>query len=172
MLKKSITYTNFNDEEITEDFFFHLSKAELVELEMSHDGGLSEALKKIVAAEDNKQLIIEFKKIILTAYGKKSEDGKRFIKSQELRDEFESSEAYSALFMELITDADAASSFVNGIVPRGMVEETMAEIPQPKVEPVKMTMGEVRELPAEEYMALSRRVANGEVIIVEEKMSS
>ena len=78
-------------ERISEDFFFHLSKAELVELELSHKGGLSESLKRIVEAEDGKAIIAEFKNIILTAYGKQSDDGKRFIKNQELREEFESS---------------------------------------------------------------------------------
>ena len=99
MLKKTITYEDFNGEERSEDFFFHLSKAELVELEMSHQGGLSEALKRIVAAEDAKSIIAEFKNIILSAYGQRSEDGRRFTKNQTLRDEFESTEAYSVLFM-------------------------------------------------------------------------
>ena len=123
MLKKTITYEDFNGETISEDFFFHLSKAELVELEMSHQGGLSESLKRIVAAEDGKGIIAEFKNIILGAYGKKSEDGKRFIKNQQLREEFESSEAYSELFMELVTNTDAAIEFINGVIPSGMAEE-------------------------------------------------
>ncbi len=80
MLKRTITYTNFNDEEVSEDFFFHLSKAELVELEMSHKGGLSEMLERIIADEDGKTIIEEFKNVIMKSYGKKSPDGKRFIK--------------------------------------------------------------------------------------------
>lgn len=123
MLKKTITYKDFNDEEVTEDHFFHLSKAELVELEMSMDGGLSTALENIIKAEDGKAIIAEFKKIVLGSYGQKSADGRRFVKTQELRDEFESSEAYSTLFMELVTDAEAAAEFVNGIVPQGLAED-------------------------------------------------
>jgi hypothetical protein len=123
VLKKTITYKDFNDEEVSEDFFFHLSKAELVELELSHEGGLSASLERIVAAEDGKSIIAEFKNIILSSYGKRSIDGKRFVKNQEIRDEFESTEAYSTLFMELVTDTDAAVEFINGVIPKGMAEE-------------------------------------------------
>jgi hypothetical protein len=123
VLKKTITYTDFNEEEVSEDFFFHLSKAELVELELSHEGGLSAALERIVAAEDGKSIIAEFKNIILGSYGQKSLDGRRFVKNAQLREEFESSEAYSVLFMELVTNTDAAIEFVNGIIPQGMEEE-------------------------------------------------
>ena len=80
MLKKTITYKDFNEEEVTEDFFFHLSQAELVELEMSHEGGLVAAMQRIIETDDRAAIILEFKKIILLAYGKKSLDGKRFIK--------------------------------------------------------------------------------------------
>lgn len=137
MLKKTIKYKDFNDEEVSEDFYFHLSKAELVELEMSHEGGLSESLQKIIAAQDGKGIITEFRNIILSAYGKKSPDGKRFIKNQELRDEFQSSEAYSELFMELVTDTDAAVEFINGIIPRDMREEAakLAAAPTPTESP-------------------------------------
>jgi hypothetical protein len=126
VLKKTITYEDFNGEKVSEDYFFHLSKAELVELELSHQGGLSESLKRIVEAEDGKAIIAEFKNIILTSYGVKSSDGRRFVKNQTLREEFESSEAYSTLFMELVTNTDAAIEFVNGVVPSGMIEEAEA----------------------------------------------
>lgn len=128
MLKKTITYKDFNDQEVSEDFYFHLSKAELVELEMSHRGGLSASLERIVASEDNKSIVQEFKNIILTAYGEKSDDGRRFIKNQELRDSFASTEAYSTLFMELVTDVNAATEFINGIMPAGLPEEAAAEL--------------------------------------------
>jgi hypothetical protein len=120
LLKKSITYTNFADEEVTEDFFFHLSKAEMVELELSEQGGLSKKLQEIVASNDGNTIIQTFKDLVLKAYGQKSHDGKRFIKTQELRDEFQSTEAYSVLFMELVTNAEAAAEFVNGVVPQGL----------------------------------------------------
>jgi hypothetical protein len=123
LLKKTIKYTDFNGEETTEDFYFHLSKAELIELEMSVDGGLSEAMKKIVDTNDGKAIIDIFKRVILMAYGKKSDDGKRFIKTEEMRKEFASSEAYSELFMEMCTNADAAAEFVNGMIPQGMEQQ-------------------------------------------------
>lgn len=117
MLKKTITYTDYNGVERTEDFYFNLSKAEIMELELSTDGGLAEMIKRIVAAQDAPAIINIFKKLVLKAYGEKSPDGKRFMKSDEIAAAFSQTEAYSQLFMELATDADAASKFVNGIVP-------------------------------------------------------
>ena len=117
MLKKTITYIDYNGTERKEDFYFNLSKAEIMEMEMGTTGGMVEMLNKIVAAQDAPAIIDMFKKMILKAYGEKSADGKRFIKSKELSEAFSQTEAYSQLFMELATDADAASKFVNGIVP-------------------------------------------------------
>jgi hypothetical protein len=177
VLKKTITYTDFNGEEISEDFFFHLSKAELVELELSHQGGLSASLAKIVAAEDGKAIIAEFKGIILGAYGQKSLDGRRFVKNATIREEFESSEAYSTLFMELVTDAGAASEFVNGIIPAGMAEDVaklaeQVEKPQlesvPKPEPKILSRKDIIEMSDEEMKTLGDRIQAGEVIISDE----
>ena len=116
MLKKTITYTNYNGIELTEDFYFNLSKAEVMEMEMSTSGGLAEMITRIVAAQDAPAIIKIFKELILKAYGEKSPDGKRFIKSNELSEAFSQTEAYSELFMELASNADAASAFVNGII--------------------------------------------------------
>ena len=118
MLKKTITYTDYNGVERTEDFYFNLTKAELLEMELGSAGGFAEMIQKIVAAQDAPAIIKVFKDLILKAYGEKSADGKRFIKSDEIRDAFSQTEAYSQLFMELATDADAAAAFVNGIVPK------------------------------------------------------
>lgn len=117
MLKKSITYTNYNGIECTEDFYFNLTKAEIMEMEMSTSGGLAEMITRIVAAQDAPAIIKIFKELILKAYGEKSPDGKRFVKSDEISAAFSQTEAYSQLFMELATDADAAAKFVNGIIP-------------------------------------------------------
>ena len=116
MLKKTITYVDYNGTERKEDFYFNLSKAEIMEMEMGTTGGMVEMINRI-AAQDAPAIIDVFKKMILTAYGEKSADGKRFIKSKEISEAFSQTEAYSQLFMELATDADAASKFVNGIVP-------------------------------------------------------
>lgn len=117
MLKKKITYTDYNGTERTEDFYFNLTKAEIMEMELGTNGGLVEMIQRIVDAQDAPSIIKVFKDVILKSYGEKSPDGKRFIKSKEISDAFSQTEAYSQLFMELATDADAAAEFVNGIVP-------------------------------------------------------
>lgn len=123
MLKKTIKYTDYNGSERTEDFYFNLSKAEIMEMEMSTTGGLTEMISKIVATQDAPAIIKIFKDLVLRAYGEKSPDGKRFIKSEEISTAFAQSEAYSNLFMELAFDADAASNFVNGIIPKDLTKE-------------------------------------------------
>ena len=123
MLKKTITYVDYNDVERTEDFYFNLSKAEVMEMQMSTTGGLAEMIQRIVSAQDAPAIIKVFKDLVLKAYGQKSPDGKRFIKNEELTAEFAQTEAYSQLFMELATDADAAAAFVNGIVPADVAKQ-------------------------------------------------
>jgi hypothetical protein len=163
VLKKTIRYEDFNGDEAVEDFYFHLSKAELVEMEMSHQGGMHQHLQNIVDSQDGKAIMAEFKELILSAYGKRSEDGKRFIKNQALRDEFVSTEAYSQLFFELCTQADKAAEFVNGVVPAGLAAEVAAlqpaETPQNDFEnnalpgvpsPKVLTTVEVQEMDSDE----------------------
>lgn len=117
MLKKSISYEDFNGNKLTEDFYFNLTKAEIAEMELEVPGGLTATLEKITKAQDTPTLIKIFKDLILRSYGVKSDDGKRFIKNPTMREEFEQHAAFSVLFMELATNADAAAEFVNGIVP-------------------------------------------------------
>lgn len=117
MLKKTITYTDYNNVERTEDFYFNLTKAELMEMEIGTTGGMADMIKRIVDAKDAPAIIKIFKELVLKAYGEKSADGKRFVKSEEISNGFAQTEAYSQLFMELATDADAAAAFVNGIIP-------------------------------------------------------
>lgn len=120
MLKKTIIYEDFDGNKRTEDFYFHLTKAEVLEMEMGVSGGMSQMLKRIIAEQDSKRIIETFKDIILKSYGEKSPDGKKFVKSKELSTAFSQTEAYSQLFIELATDADAASNFVNGVLPSGI----------------------------------------------------
>lgn len=131
MIKKTITYTDYNGVERKEDFYFNLTKAEVMEMEMSTKGGLAEMINRIIAAQDQPAIIKIFKDLIIKAYGVKSADGKRFMKSQEIIDEFVQTEAFSQLFMELATDADAAGKFVNGIVPADMAQQMNKGIPAP-----------------------------------------
>ena len=117
MLKKTITYTDYNGVERTEDFYFNLTKAELMEMEIGTTGGMADMITRIIDAKDAPAIIKIFKELVLKAYGEKSADGKRFVKSEEISNGFAQTEAYSQLFMELATDADAAAAFVNGIIP-------------------------------------------------------
>lgn len=128
MLKKTITYTDYNGVERTEDKYFNLSKAEIMEMEMSTAGGFAEMVQGIVKAQDAPAIMKIFKDIILKSYGEKSPDGKRFIKSKELSDEFSQTEAYSVLFMELCTDAEASAAFINGIIPADVAEKAATEM--------------------------------------------
>ncbi len=122
MLKKTITYKDFNGESITEDFYFNLTQAELMEMNLTTEGGLDKLIEKIVNTKDVPQIVKIFKEIVLRSYGVKSDDGKRFIKSDELRDQFAQTNAYSDLFVSLATDENAASQFINGIVPAEVAE--------------------------------------------------
>lgn len=117
MLKKTITYTDYNGVERTEDFYFNLTKPELIEMELGTKGGFTEMVEKIVAAKDAPSIIRVFKDLIKKSYGVKSEDGKRMIKSDGLFDAFSQTEAYSKLYMELVFDTDAGAAFINGIIP-------------------------------------------------------
>lgn len=123
MLKKTITYEDFNGVERKEDFYFNLSKAEIMEMQFGTVGGLDVMLKKIIDAKDVKSIMDAFKMLILKAYGIKSDDGRRFIKSEEIAKEFEQTEAYSILYMELASDDNAAAEFVNGIIPKDVATE-------------------------------------------------
>jgi len=117
MLKKTLSYTDYNNTERTEDFYFNLSKAEVLEMEMETTGGLVAMINNIISAQDMPSIIKIFKDLILRSYGEKSPDGKRFIKNNEVREAFSQTEAFSNLFMDLSTDPDAAAAFVNAIVP-------------------------------------------------------
>jgi hypothetical protein len=134
MLKRDITYEDFDGDKITETFYFNLTKSEIIELEVGYKGGLQEALQAIIKADDKKRLIEEFKRIILMSYGMRSEDGKRFIKSDDLREAFSQTAAYDELFMELATNEDSAATFIKGIIPKDFAKE--------------VEKAEVRNLPA------------------------
>ena len=127
MIKKTITYTDYNDIERTENFYFNLSKAEVMEMEMSTEGGMAESIQKIVDAKDAPSIIRVYKDLVLKAYGVKSDDGRRFMKTKpdgsKYSDEFKETEAYSQIFMELATDADKAAEFINGIIPADLAQK-------------------------------------------------
>ena len=117
MIKKTITYTDYNGVERKEDFYFNLTKAEVMKLQLGTVGGLSAMLQKIIDTNDVPTLMNIFEDLVLKAYGVKSDDGRRFIKNDEVRAAFAETEAYSQIYMELAFDAKAAAEFVNGIIP-------------------------------------------------------
>lgn len=123
MFKKDIEYTDYNGNKRKEAFYFNLSKAELMEMELSTSGGFQQYIHRIINAQDTPQLVKVFKELILKSYGEKSDDGKRFIKNDEIRDAFSQTEAYSELFMELATNTEAATEFVNHVIPSDMADK-------------------------------------------------
>lgn len=152
MLKKTITYENpFTEKEVTEEHYFHISKADLIEMEMEEHGhtyekdgetltGMQAKLQRIMDAQDGKAIMAELKDILRRSYGRK--DGDRFIKTQVIWEEFVSTEAFSQLFFELCTDAGAAADFMNGVVPHNL--EAIAEDVRRKAELAQANGGEVQ----------------------------
>lgn len=127
MLTITKTYVDYKGNERTEDLYFNLTKAELMEMELGTTGGLEQMINNIIAAQDTPKIIEMFKNLLLKAYGQVSPDGKYFEKDEKLSKAFSQTEAYSDLFMELATDADKAAKFVNGIVPKDLAEQMNAQ---------------------------------------------
>lgn len=118
MIKWPITYTDYNGETRTEDFYFNLNKAEVMEMNLQHNGTYKQYLERIVEQRDGAKMAEIFRNIILKSYGEKTSDGKRFIKSKQLSEEFQQTEAYSELYMQLLTDETAAPKFIEGVMPK------------------------------------------------------
>lgn len=123
MLIKKITYTDYNGEERTEDFYFSLNKAEILRMDMSKRGGMEEYLKRMIAENDPEKLTIMFEELILSSYGIKSEDGKKFMKSKEISEDFKNTAAYAELFFELASDTNAVTNFLVGMLPADLAAE-------------------------------------------------
>ena len=134
MIAKTMTYKDFNNVERTETFYFNLTPAEAVEMQVMESGGLGVYIDRIIQEQDARKIIEIFKDLILRSYGVKSNDGKHFLKDEKLRAAFASTNAYSDLFMQLATNAEMAAAFVNGIVPQ-MTEEEISRF-SGKKEPV------------------------------------
>lgn len=125
MLKKTITYIDFNGIERKEDFYFNLSKPEIVKMQGSVKGGYDIRLKSIAADLNGANIMEFFEDLISRSYGEKGEDGRRFMKSDEISRAFMETPAYEALFEELVTDADAAANFVNAIMPADVTQKVL-----------------------------------------------
>lgn len=127
MYKKTVTYEDYKGNTRTEDFYFNLNKAELVELELSTKGGLTVTMDRIIAAQDNPTLFKIFKDLVSKSYGVLSDDGRKFIKNQEVLDDFMQTEAYSIIFSELATNTEAAAEFFNNVIPQNLAKELAEE---------------------------------------------
>ena len=117
MLAKQIKYTDYNGVERNETFYFNLSKAELLQMQFGTVGGMDEYLKKIIETQDTVKIMKEFTDLILKSYGVKSDDGKRFIKSEELSTEFSQTEAFTELLMDMVGTEGFAADFVSKVMP-------------------------------------------------------
>lgn len=129
MYVKEVEYTDFNGVVRKEKFYFNLTKAEILDMELGKTGGFTEYIKKVIEAQDTPTLMSLFKSLLLKSYGVKSDDGRRFIKNDQVREEFEQTQAFSDLYMTLALDDEEASKFVNGIIPADMhaTEEQKAQ---------------------------------------------
>jgi len=143
MYAKKINFHDLDGNEISKTFYFNLTKAEIVEMQLSTTGGFAEKIQRIIDAQEIPEIIKTFKELILVSYGERCDDGKRFIKVKDghrLADEFAETDAYSELFMELATNADAATNFINGIVPAGLEQTAqVGQLVQPQDHQQKVT---------------------------------
>lgn len=127
MLKQTIKYEDLDGNMLEEDFYFNLKKSELLEMQMSAEGGLQKKIQRIIEAKDIKSIVEMFKDIILLSIGKKSDDGKSFIKTPEITKAFEQSEAFDELYLHMLEDEKFAADFINGIIPAKLREEALKE---------------------------------------------
>lgn len=133
MLKKTYTYKDYNGVERTESFYFHFTEAEILDMEMSAEGGFAERVQRIIDAKDQAALMKLIKKFVIDAYGVKSDDGRRFIKNEEVKTAFLECPAFSDIFMDMVTNDELAAEFVNGVIPDTM-KKRFAEIAAGKKE--------------------------------------
>lgn len=178
MLKKRITYTNFADETVTEDFYFHLTQTELTRLEVNTPNGLKATFEKIIAGgerPDGKLVMDTFESFIQKSYGVKSDDGRRHLKSPEILDDFVTCGAYDALFRSIVTDAESAAAFVKAIMPAALLEEAekmarqeQLDIKTPDLEnpaPRIISATALKEMELGEFQEMTEKIATGEVVV-------
>ena len=152
MFKKTMEYTDYNGKTVTEDFYFSLSKAELIEMEMSAgEDGYSALLQKIITEENRSEMLKIFRQIILLSVGRRSEDGRRFIKNDDIREEFEQTPAFSDLLVEFYTKPDAVVEFISGVMPAGMEAEVKKAIEDGRTElgETQVPVAQISDAPAE-----------------------
>lgn len=134
MLKKTVSYEDFNGNQVQEDLYFNLSKSEIVDMEMSAEGPMSERLDRIKKSNDTTAMYRQIRDIVLAAYGVRSEDGRRFLKSDQIRDDFAASAAFDEFFFDLFQDTDRIVDFINGIIPAKAIEEALSQRDKNKIQ--------------------------------------
>ena len=127
MIKKAIEYTDFDGNVRKEDFYFNLSKDELIQLGVKYPGGLEKKLNRLVESNDIQEIYDIFRTVILESYGEKSEDGRRFVKSEEMTTAFSQTNAFSELIMGLINDSEHGAKFIEGLLPKDLLEMVKME---------------------------------------------
>lgn len=129
MVKETIKYIGFDDQEREEDFYFNLNKTELMEAELSVPGGLSVAFEKAMKAKNVAAVVFMFRDLLWRAYGEKTADGRGFHKSPQLTQAFVETPAYDKLFMELVTSEDKARVFLDNLMPKDLLAEAKKNAP-------------------------------------------
>ena len=127
MLRKEVEYKDFDGNDRKDILWFHLNEVEITEMDLETSGGLVKYMESIIDTKDVDRLITIFKDLLIRSYGERSMDGKHFYKDDKIRNEFVSSAAYPVLYMEMVSDANKAVEFINGIVPSN-IREQMAKI--------------------------------------------
>jgi len=181
LLKKTVKYKDFDGNEREEDLYFHLSKVDIIKLEVSHKGGLKASIEAIMAAEDGETIMKEMEGILKMSYGKKSPDGRKHVKNDEIWEDFVSSNAYEAFFMELVLNADLSAQFIQNVVPADLVEEAanlakqeslgikVPEVPETQREVRIYTQAEIKEMPADQFLLLAPELAAGRAVVEDVK---
>ena len=129
MLKKTMTTVDFGGTKRTEDYYFNLTKAEIMEMQLTTDGGFTQMIQKVTDAQNQQELVHLFKAILCKSYGVLSQDGRKFIKNQAILDDFMATQAFSDLYMELLSDEKVAADFFNGVLPEDIKNEQQAAAP-------------------------------------------
>ena len=129
MLKKTMTTVDFGGTKRTETYYFNLTKAEIMEMQLTTDGGFVQMIQKATDAQSNQELVKTFKDIICKSYGVLSPDGRKFIKNEAVLEDFMATQAFSDLYMELLNDENAAAEFFNGVLPEDLQKEAKTNAP-------------------------------------------
>ena len=154
MLTKTVTYDDLNDNPVTETLYFNINKLEILELEIEHGGDLEAVLKRLIESKDNREIYALFKSILVSAYGIKSDDGRRFIKGPEIKKDFESSPALPEIIFDFVKNPEEAAQFIEKCLPQKLIREAKAE--QAKNQPAQNTSGAPADNPVE--------IVTGEVV--------